>query len=93
MPLMILLPYDRGYPHFLWCDGKTAVISARTASALRPFGIGLSSEYTLENGQPVNPRLTYPSSKLLDLDAARTAADAGVFKISKKARSLLDVFE
>lgn len=86
---MILLPYDLGYPHLLWRDGQTAVISEHSASVLRTYGFSLSSEYTLVEGRPSNPQVTYPSPVKLNLEGARNAADSGVFKISKKARGLL----
>lgn len=90
MAVMILLPYDQGCPHLLWRDGESAVISALAASVLRMHGFGLSSEYLMVDGKPSNPQLTYPSNLALDLEGARQAADWGVFKISKKARRLLE---
>ncbi len=88
--LMILLPYDVGSPHLLWRDGETAVISEHAASVIRTYGIGLSSEYLLEDSRPTNPTITYPSTAALNLRGLRNAADSGVFKLSKKARNLMN---
>jgi hypothetical protein len=83
---MVLLPYDHGSPHLLWRDGKTAVISGAASGSLYSFGVCLSSEYALDpQGQPQNPRATYPSPVTLNLEEARQAADAGLYKLSKKA--------
>jgi hypothetical protein len=89
MSLMILLPWDRGYPHILWCDGKSAVISGHVATVLRTYGLGFSSEYRLVEGKPVDPKVTYPSRKELNLEGARLAADDISLRLSKKARSIL----
>ncbi len=66
-----------------------AVISEHAASVLRTYGIGLSSEYTLIDGQPAAPKTTYPAQMALDLEGARKAADENIIKLSKKARKLL----